>query len=216
MRAFCIGAVVALAAGAAVAGEGQTRWTGFYLGAWGGAAQSSDSIGVAIGDAEIGSINDIAGGGPTFGALVGYNHRIGDVVVGVEVDAGLIEVGGDATGQIMRFPVEASLDYMWTASARARAGVLATERLYVYGTAGVAGAYLDGGIEGPFGALSDAAARWGWVAGAGVEWAATDHVRLRLEYLHADLGESDYSIEGATARTQSVTDTVRVALVYAW
>jgi outer membrane immunogenic protein len=216
MRGFVLGAMLALAAGAAVAGDGQNGWTGFYLGAYGGAARSSDSIGVSIGGNEIGSINDIAGSGAAFGGLAGYNHQMGRMVVGVEAEAGMIQVGGDAVGAIMRYPVAASLDYMWTASARARAGVLATDTVLVYGAAGLAGAYLDGRIEGPFGALSEARARWGWVAGAGVEWAATDHVRLRLEYLRADLGESDYAIEGATATTRSVTETARAALIYAW
>lgn len=216
MRLLIVGAMVALAAGAAVADEGQNSWTGFYLGAYGGGARSSDSIGVSVEGKDIGSIDDIAGSGATFGALAGYNHQIERIVVGVEAEAGMIQVGGDATGAIMRYPVAASLDYMWTASARGRAGVLATDEVLVYGTAGVAGAYLDGGIEGPFGALSDAAARWGWIVGAGVEWAATEHVRLRLEYLRADLGESSYTIEGATATTRSVTDTVRAALIYAW
>jgi len=216
MRSLALGAVVAFAAGAAFAGEGQTGWTGFYLGVYAGGAQSSDSIGVAVDGDNIGAIDDIAGSGATFGGLVGYSRQVGRVVVGVEADFGGTDVDGDATGQIMRLPVDASLDYMWTASVRARAGVLATDNLLIYGTAGVAGAYLDGGVDGPFGELSDAAARWGWVVGGGMEFAATEHVRLRVEYLHADLGESSYSIEGAKATTKSVTDTVRAALIYAW
>jgi outer membrane immunogenic protein len=216
MRFLTIGAVFALAAGAAVADEGQATWSGFYLGAYGGGARSSDSIGVSIEDQAIGAIDDIAGSGATFGGLAGYNHQMGRVVVGVEAEAGMINVGGDAMGAIMQAPVAASLDYMWTASVRGRARVLATDTLLVYGTAGVAGDYLDGGIEGPFGELSEAKARWGWVAGMGVEWAATDHVRLRLEYLRADLGESDYSIDEATTTMRSVTETVRAAVIYAW
>jgi outer membrane immunogenic protein len=42
--------------------------------------------------------------------------------------------------------------------------------------------------------VSDSQTRTGWVAGGGVEYAAWDHVTLKLEYLHADFGRALTSI----------------------
>jgi opacity protein-like surface antigen len=38
---------------------------------------------------------------------------------------------------------------------------------------------------------------WGWVAGFGVEWAATDRLSLRSEVLYVGLGDRDYTFNSA-------------------
>ncbi len=35
----------------------------------------------------------------------------------------------------------------------------------------------------------------GWAAGAGVDYAATDNVIVRLEYRYTDYGHKDFSVE---------------------
>jgi outer membrane immunogenic protein len=100
----------------------------------------------------------------------------------------------------------------WFGSARARVGYLTGNRILLYGTAGLAygrtdadatfgytagtpGASISGGTtnmtdcSGPE-CLAGASAGTsvGWIAGAGFEWALTDTVSLKTEYLHIDLG----------------------------
>jgi outer membrane immunogenic protein len=40
--------------------------------------------------------------------------------------------------------------------------------------------------------LSQSDTRWGWTVGAGVEWGFSGNWSLKLEYLHADFGNSNY------------------------
>jgi opacity protein-like surface antigen len=52
--------------------------------------------------------------------------------------------------------------------------------------------------------VSDSRTRTGWAAGGGIEYAAWDHVTLKVEYLHADFGTSSYinpSVQPAPGRT---------------
>jgi outer membrane immunogenic protein len=100
----------------------------------------------------------------------------------------------------------------WFGSARARVGYLIENRMLVYGTAGLAYGRTD--AEAAFGytagtpglsavgtatsmtdcsgpeclAGASGGTSVGWIAGAGFEWALTDTVSLKTEYLHIDLG----------------------------
>lgn len=52
--------------------------------------------------------------------------------------------------------------------------------------------------------ISDSQTRTGWVASGGVEYAAWDHLTLKLEYLHADFGAGSYinpSVQTAPGHT---------------
>jgi opacity protein-like surface antigen len=66
----------------------------------------------------------------------------------------------------------------------------------IYGTGGVAYAKA-----GPF---NDT----GWVAGAGIEWAATDHIVPGIEYLH--YGFNDFDNTGINAKA----DVIRARLSF--
>jgi outer membrane immunogenic protein len=126
-----------------------------------------------------GDDNGFVGGGQ-----IGYNYEFDNhLVLGIEGDM-------DATG--MEF---GGNDVNYTISGRARLGY-AFDRWMVYGTGGVAYAKADD--------FNDT----GWVAGGGVEWAATDHIVTGLEYLH--YGFSDFDHTGVDADA----DVIRARLSY--
>jgi outer membrane immunogenic protein len=109
------------------------------------------------------------------GGQIGYNYEFGNhLVLGIEGDM-------DATG--MDFLGE-NLDY--TITGRGRLGY-AFDRWMVYGTGGVAYAKTSH--------FNDT----GWVAGAGIEWAATDHIVPGIEYLHYGFGDFDHTGVNASA-----------------
>jgi outer membrane immunogenic protein len=85
----------------------------------------------------------------------------------------------------------------WLNTLRGRVGY-AVDRVMLYGTVGAA---LAGGqvlVSNPavFASVSDHQVHSGWVAGAGVEWAAWSapwaDVSFKVEYLHADFGSTLY------------------------
>ncbi|UCI10775.1 outer membrane protein [Mesorhizobium sp. B1-1-8] len=56
--------------------------------------------------------------------------------------------------------------------------------------------------------------RWGWTAGAGVEWAMNQKLSLKTEYLHVDLGKPNFDSLGNPSTDAIKFDTVRVGLNY--
>jgi outer membrane immunogenic protein len=73
---------------------------------------------------------------------------------------------------------------------------LATPRFMIFGTGGAAygetNSYLNYSNTSPtnFG-ISKSGTNWGWTAGGGFEYAITDNVTLKTEYLYVDLGSQN-------------------------
>lgn len=105
----------------------------------------------------------------------------------------------------------------WFGTTRARLGYLPAERLLIFATAGIAYGKTDAaasiantsamghniaaltpGLICPASAVclagSNSATSVGWAAGAGGEYAATNAVSLKLEYLHVDLGSQSFAM----------------------
>ncbi|MCW5695400.1 MAG: porin family protein [Bauldia sp.] len=170
-------AVAALAAGSALAADLYTPpqvavptpvyttpvraydWTGPYAGALVGYGWGA--FGAPIGSAPTGFV---AGG------FVGYNVQAGNVVYGAEMDAAW---SGRSDG--------AGNDVNWTSSFRGRIGY-AFGRVLVYGTGGLAVAGVST-APGP-----STSTEIGWTAGGGAEFAITDSLFARAEYLYSSYG----------------------------
>src|SRR5690606_19204087 len=69
------------------------------------------------------------------------------------------------------------------------------ERFMVYGTGGVAygniEAYANANLNGTPVGISTSETKVGWTAGLGAEYAFTDNMSLKTEYLYTDLGSID-------------------------
>jgi outer membrane immunogenic protein len=151
------------------------------------------------------------------GGQIGYNYQMGGFLLGVEADYSGDDIKG-SNSQTVTVPVPQSsdaplpfssvtiagkgnqkLDYFGT--VRGRVGVLPVTRLLVYATAGLAYGHvtadttLSETVDGtcycgtfPTASSSFSSTRWGWTAGAGLEWMFAPHWSLRGEYLYYDLG----------------------------
>jgi outer membrane immunogenic protein len=141
-------------------------WTGFYVGG---------NAGYGWGTAEtVGT--DIDVDGAFVGAQIGANYQMNNFVLGAEADIQYSWLGGDEGADGF------DLDYFGT--VRARVGY-AFDRVLPYVTGGLA----YGGGD-PVGA--DDGTHVGWTVGGGLEYAFTDAVSVRGEYLYTDLGEESY------------------------
>lgn len=169
-------------------------WTGFYLGANAGyswAEIDEAGLGGVVFDNEIDGI--------TGGIQAGYNYDFGGFVLGLEADAQLADI---------EETVAVGYDYNINSfgSVRARAGV-AIDRALPYITGGLAWANAE--IDTPAG--SDDNTLWGWTIGAGLEYAVTDNMTVKGEYLYADYdGETYFD----SFDSDFTTHTVRVGLNY--
>jgi outer membrane immunogenic protein len=150
--------------------------------------------------------------GGTAGVQAGCDYQVSSVVLGVEADAnwsGLHDSISAAYGPTpgiagaVAHTEAVSTDLKWFSTFRARAG-FAWDRVLIYGTGGLAVARIDSSTNvqfasSGFGFLAGASFagqasvdRWGWAAGAGLEYAAIGNWSFKAEYLHLDFGSFDF------------------------
>ena len=184
------------------------NWTGCYVGINGGGASGGSDFKSRVdpgthlvdpGDLVIagatgsGSANDI---GFIGGGQVGCNLQTGGFVIGVEGDwdyfrsnptftspNGVLGTGDTVT-------ITQSLRTNSLATIRPRLGIV-TDRTFIYATAGAAFArvnyaqtYADT-LNAAAGTALGSTTLVGWTIGGGWEWAWTDHVTVKTEYLFA-------------------------------
>lgn len=177
-------------------------WSGFYAGVNAGYSfndNKASTVGtpgfVALG-ANVPASLRTGKDGFIGGAQIGYNYQMGNIVLGVETDLQYIDGkrASSFTGPAFAGITTAAgseLNYLGT--LRARLGLVASERLMIYATGGLAygnpnnTAAVATGTGALWGGSSDST-RFGYAVGAGAEYALTNNWTAKLEYLYYDLG----------------------------
>lgn len=159
-----------------------STWTGFYVGALGGYGGGRFNRGQG------GLFGQVSGG--DFGLTGGFQFQSGQFVGGVELDYVWANLSNFRTqpGLVMS---NARVESIGT--ARVRAGY-AFDKLLVYGTVGLAGGSIkasvyDASLPVPAGGPLYTHHRWrnGWAAGLGLEYAITNNVSAKAEYMYVNL-----------------------------
>ena len=137
------------------------------------------------------------------GAEVGYDQQFGSMVVGFAVDGDWLNATNKDSRYLVtpyNFSTESKVD--WMSTARLRAG-FAVDRALFYATGGLAVGSVESVIHdvypGPVTVTtSDTNTQVGWTLGGGIDFAVTDKISLKAEYLYYDLGShSNTFYEGA-------------------
>ena len=149
-------------------------WTGFYIGVNGGFGFS---------DTDNASFGHVSGG--LVGGTVGYNWQMGQFVLGYEGDIDWSGVRGSNFAYTL--PGGFGSDKLttdWMVTERARLGY-AVDRTLFFVTGGYAGIETHGSFFDSFG-NSGTQSAWqnGGVVGAGIEYAFTNNISLKGEYLY--------------------------------
>lgn len=182
-------------------------WTGFYVGIVGGY-----NWGKAHWDDRVISERFNANGG-NIGGTVGYNYQFDNsVVLGLETDLAWSGAKGDIDCPAPNFTCETK--NRWIGTLRPRLGY-AFDRFLPYVTAGAAygNVRLSVHDEVTGNTISDSSTRFGWAAGVGAEYAFTDQITAKVEYLHVDLGRHDFGLD-MPVRAKWRADGIRVGLNY--
>lgn len=212
-------------------------WNGGYVGGLIGWAQTSQDARsqsfIPETDFE-GLVKDFPLGdeGATFGIQIGADQQLGpNFVVGAVVDHSWTNIDEGGT----RFYLPGSSDEEYFANselygfgtARLRAGYLPDPRVLVYATGGLAWGLIEGsnGFLNSDDEVQDQSnfeeTKFGWTVGVGAEVKPREDVRVKIEYLYADLGDVNLGVvEGSTGpvvrETESKLDlhTVRLGVAY--
>jgi outer membrane immunogenic protein len=183
------------------------NWGGYYVGG---------QLGYASGRTDHASIfgvfNDFDIDGIVGGVHAGYNHQMGQWVVGLEGDIEFAGLDGDVPGALATVD---RLESQWIGSVRGRIGY-AFDRVLIYTTGGVAFGGFEASTSVPFFGVtvSDKNVHTGWTIGAGAEMAITSHVTARVEYRYTDFNEQDYAIFAGTDRDKPDFHAVRIGASY--
>jgi len=192
-------------------------WTGFYAGVNAGYAWGDSEVSATSADPDFFGALEVAGFGRSSdegsfagGAQIGYNYQIGSAVVGLEADINYLNlndhyetsVSEAFSGSVFTDTLRAGHKVQWVGTLRARLGFTPAERLMVYATGGLA----YGSVKSHTSFTSDlnsdqffnfngsnSDTRWGWTIGAGAEYAFTNNLSLKGEYLYVDLDSKHYA-----------------------
>ncbi|MDT6941424.1 porin family protein [Brucella pseudogrignonensis] len=189
-------------------------WNGAYLGGQIGYGWGKSTFSDA--DGEGGRLKP---DGFLGGLYAGYNFDLGNsVVLGIDGDVTYnnlkkrfseTDIDGDFAS------LESKL--RWSGAVRARAGY-AVDRFLPYIAGGVAFGQVKNSatsiVDGFEDNFSSSKTHTGWTAGAGVDYAATDNVILRLEYRYTDYGHKNFDVDGVDTRNKFKTNEVRLGVAY--
>jgi outer membrane immunogenic protein len=157
-------------------------WSGGYVGVVSGGAVGE--VKTETGSGTNASETSLRGG--AVGVAAGYNIQNGNMVYGVEGDVSWAKIKGDKTCQ--GFPSQnCYFELGWQGTARTRIGV-AVDRALLYVTGGLAVAQGGGGVNPVIGAAvgEDKQTYLGFATGVGAEYAMTDALSFKAEYLYTD------------------------------
>jgi outer membrane immunogenic protein len=201
-------------------------WTGFYIGgnvgySWGRSSDTS-SLTNGAGTFLFTSANKTNLDGVVGGGQIGYNWQIQNWVWGFEADiqgtgekgsraftcpAGICTpstiLGGPLAlvvlvpGAAVPLSLEQKID--WFGTVRGRVGVLATPKVLLYATGGLAYGEVKSSetVAALLTGFSSSTTNVGYTVGAGVEGVIGGNWTAKLEYLYVDLGR----VSGAFATT---------------
>ena len=208
-------------------------WTGFYVGGDGGYGWHvahgtlTTAVGAAFTPYEY-NVN-----GPFAGVFGGGNYQFGRFVAGVEGDWQRSNLAGNnqqlaaisaaaaipaVTGVFPGGPFTISTTIKDSESVRGRLGV-AFDRFLVFGTGGFAWGDPSSSyaLLGAAAFAANSSNANGWTAGAGLDYALTDNLFGRLEYLYTELKTSGFvnvATNTADAANRVPISDVRVGFAY--
>jgi outer membrane immunogenic protein len=203
------------------------NWTGFYIGGFGGYKFAATVISLDLfGDWNASSNDradrdvieprgseDLDTSGAELGGLIGYNYQWNEWVLGLEASGGYLWLRDSNETDIFvipesnhRYSLRTSLKTHYLTTIGGRIGY-AFCRWLPYVTGGLAVGDIDfdqiilqhGSSGSVFfdegGNISDT--QTGWMVGAGLQYAITDHWSARAQYQYVDLGCSNFDSVGS-------------------
>ena len=193
-------------------------WTGFYVGADAGYGWSNVDHSVSINALSVSTKPS----GFIGGIYAGYNWQFGQqFVAGLETDIAWANIA-DTSGIVGKiglvpFAIQAEDTLHWLGTTRARLGFLPVQSLMIYGSVGVAYGGVEDHVISSLGSssiqssfaqsFSASESRFGWAIGAGTEWAITNNLLTRAEWLHYDLGSTSNAFDVTSNHSGNIVRT---------
>lgn len=204
-------------------------WAGIYIGGiagygWGqkdANINGTDDIGsLAVATGLVPNTLKTRASGGTVGGTVGIGWQQGYIYYGLEADMSWARLDGSDSQLLTLSPLgvpvslttTASQQLNWYGTFRGRLGYVFWDRALIYGTVGLVFGEVEDSFAvvlsapTPFGATAAASSSRtavGWTAGAGIEAALGSGWSAKVEYLYADLGNTDLTATAQVLRNSA-------------
>ena len=200
------------------------NWGGIYIGVNGGYGWASASGGTStITTPGLGAVTNSSNGkapGGIAGGQVGFNWQSDMLVIGAEADmqwSGQVRTTPSGCGVGCTITEKSGLT--WFSTVRARVGA-AFDRVLIYGTGGLAILNTSDKVSVAAPAVSTSLVSLsdtplGFAAGAGVEYAVTNNVLAKFEYLYMQANSSMSGQIAVTGGTVSENSTLKDSVIRA-
>ncbi|WP_457607096.1 outer membrane protein [Nitratifractor sp.] len=178
------------------------NWSGFYVGAQLGGVWGDADVERSSDTAVLDRVNGLDVDGWNGGLYAGYNWLLdNNFVLGIEGDWTYIDA--DDSGSIGTQGT-AKVEQKWDASLRLRAGY-AMDNIMPYITGGIAWSSIkttfDNGINATY---SNTDTYTGWTLGAGIEYAISENLHVRLQYRYTDYGDETFTFINHANQTRHI------------
>jgi outer membrane immunogenic protein len=189
-------------------------WTGFYVGLHGGGDWFSKdwfepATPINVGCAGCpGPAGNHTASSWLAGGQIGFNYQAGMWLVGVEADGSWTDL--KATSPLVPLPIVLQINSKTDAfgTIAGRVGVTANQALFFvkgggawahdrFFTSGTPGGPFPGPQGVPLQSADDT--RWGWMVGAGIEYAFTNNWSVKAEYNYLDFGTRTETLQPVPA-----------------
>jgi len=214
-------------------------WTGFYFGghvggAWGSKNETGNPYSFFNGlltDTITPSPASVNVSGWLGGGQIGANYQIGSLVFGAEADASGANLNGSSACASTSFlngalpPANCKVKVEGVGTIAARLGV-AFDRFLVYGKGGAAWASDKYSLTSVTPTLlptfNGSETRWGWMVGAGLEYAFYDNWSAKIEYNYMGFATSNLQFTDPTGSfflntsIQQQLHVVKAGINYRW
>jgi opacity protein-like surface antigen/outer membrane protease len=183
------------------------NWTGLYVGYHTGGGMGISDISDPAGGTLFG--NPVRSPGPMAGGQIGYNYQTGSVVWGVEADVSWADMEGTGTcsalsGTFVNSNCLVTTDAFGTLAGRLGLVLGPDDRALIYGKAGAAWSSgsvyaatsdnVSGAAGNPFTNADTDMTLWGWIAGAGAEYALSSKWSVKAEYDYIGFGSHSVTL----------------------
>jgi len=181
-------------------GSSTFNWNGAFAGVQLGTANFRSAV---TAEDILGLATQREESGFTIGGVIGYNWQKCNTVFGIEADLAWTDVdrswglnlGGIAPGLPPLFAARSQMD--WYGSVKMRSG-FAFDNMLLYLTGGFAFANIQHSgadtIVGNAFAFNNDKTRFGWVVGAGTEYALTNRITWRSEATYTRFEDQDFNL----------------------
>jgi outer membrane immunogenic protein len=189
-------------------------WTGFYVGVHAGFGGNKYEYPFTV----VGTSGtlDLTSSGGFGGGQIGYNWQTSNWVFGIEADIAWASIEGQVNASVAGLSASAGTKLEWFGTVRGRLGY-AWDRFMMYATGGYA--YGNTKTSASAAGLGLAASftsnhsKSGWAVGGGFEYALTNRVSVKTEYLYLDLRtDSVFSNAFFTISEKTTAHTMKAGL----